>query len=496
MKASVDFLRLTHFISSHLELPRMISSLKSNAAKTRILAYLLISLSSSVLAGATTTIVLTPADNIQTAVNAAPANTGFILTAGTYRMQQVLPKNNDRFIGQGNVILDGAQILQFKPDPAGSGYWVGKAAPIVETRGLCQTAYPLCRQDQDLFVDSVLQTPVSSTVGLSANSWYFDTSTGTVYLPINPAGHMIELGSTYYAFWGQATGVIIENITVEKYATPFQSGAIGRDGSGTGWIVENVEARWNHGTGVFLGTNSKLINSYIHHNGETGVKFGGVNGRVLGNEISWNNYAGFMTYWEAGGTKFWATTNLLVQDNYVHDNSGKGLWADTNNYNTQYIGNKVLNNIGVGIQHEVSYNAVIRFNTVKGNIPGPTLWVGNAQINIYNSPNVEANNNNVEADASGGNGIAIINEARGSGSMGPWTAVNDYVHNNNITYPGTAGASGYENDGGGDTSLQNRFDYNHYIFQGASKRWRWQGGETWLTLRAIGQETHGTCVCK
>jgi len=46
---------------------------------------------------------LSPADNIQAAVTAAPEGTTFVLQAGVYRMLSVVPKNNDIFTGTGSV---------------------------------------------------------------------------------------------------------------------------------------------------------------------------------------------------------------------------------------------------------------------------------------------------------------------------------------------------------------------------------------------------------
>lgn len=474
----------------------LVKQLNSNLQIVKFLFALLVFKSAilcSAASAAAGTVQLSPGANIQAAVVANPAGTHFILLPGLYRMQNVLPKNNDTFAGEGTVVLNGSQVLSFESDPSNNDLWVAGANFTNETRGVCDSTHPLCIQDQDLFIDSVLQTPASSIQGLQAGSWYFDTANDKVYLPVNPTGHLIELGMQTFAFSGTVTGVQISNIIVEKYTTPAEEGAIGGDGTGGGWAVNNVVCRWNHGTGVYLGSNSQLSNSFIHNNGETGVKFVGSNGVVANNEISWNNYAGYYQEFEAGGTKFWATTNLLVKSNYVHDNIGKGLWADTNNIGTLYEDNVVSHNIGVGIQHEVSYAAIIRDNSVIGNAAAPTLWVGNAQIRVNNSPNVEVYGNMVEVSALGGDGIAVVNESRGSGSLGPWVATNDYVHNNTITYLGASGVSGYENDGGGDTASTNLFDYNRYIFTGSTKRWRWEGGETWQTLQAIGQELHGTC---
>jgi hypothetical protein len=474
----------------------LVKRLNSNLQTLPFVVALLIFKGGILCPGAVTaasTVQLSPGANIQAAVAANPAGTHFILLAGIYRQQSVQPKNYDTFTGEGTVVLNGSQVLSFASAPSNAQLWVANAPYASETRGVCDSTHPLCIQDQDLFIDSVLQTPATSSAGLKPGSWYFDTAHNNVYLPSNPTGHLLELGMQTYAFFGQATGVQIADITVEKYTTPAEEGAIGGDGSGTGWLVNDVECRWNHGTGAMLGSSSELANSFIHNNGETGIKFSGSNGTAINNEISWNNYAGFYQEFEAGGSKFWETTNLQVESNYVHDNNGKGLWADTNNVGTLYEDNVVVNNAGVGIQHEISYAAIIRDNVVKGNTAAPTTWVGNAQIRINNSPNVQVYGNTVEASALGGDGIAIINESRGSGSLGPWIATNDYVHNNTIIYLGTDGVSGFEDDGGGDTSKTNLFDYNEYVFSGSMKRWRWEGGETWQTLHALGQEEHGTC---
>jgi hypothetical protein len=193
---------------------------------------------------------------------------------------------------------------------------------------------------------------------------------------------------TNYAFSGNASNVEIDHITVEKYATPALQGAIGGYswGLGSGWDVNVVESTLNHGGGISLGARSQILNSYIHHNGQIGIKFSyAANCLASNNEISWNNTLGFDPEWEAGGSKFWSTTNLVVSANYVHDNYGKGLWTDTNNVDTLYDGNSVVNNQGVGIQHEVSYSVIIRNNTVKGNAAAPTTWLGDAQIRIISS---------------------------------------------------------------------------------------------------------------
>jgi parallel beta-helix repeat protein len=458
-----------------------------------ILSFMAIAAATSSVAAAKT-VQLSPGENIQTAVNAAPVGTTFELLAGTYRMQSIQPKNNDIFIGQGSVILTGSQVLSFKADTAESGLWVASATAALAGPGVCQTAYPLCLYPQDLFLDGVLQTPVTTLSGLKAREWYFNRSTNQVFVAANPAGHTLELGMTEFAFSGTATGVQVESLTVEEYAPSGLLGAVGGYKDGNGWIVSHVESRWNHGVGISLGPNGQILNSYIHNNGQMGVSINnGTGSKVIGNQISWNNYAGYSTSWGGAGSKFWNTTNLLVQSNYVHDNIGNGLWTDDNNVGTVYQNNTVVNNQNAGILHEISYNAVITENTVEGNGGSTNALLWNSQIVLANSQSVQVYGNTIEVPAGGGDGIGLINEVRGTGTQGVWVAANNYVHNNTITYLGVAGDSGIEQNAGAPSPVGNRFDYNQYILKNAGTvHWAWITQMTWKQLQSAGQEIHGS----
>ncbi len=466
---------------------------------TRRTAQLLVSAPCILLVAAQTnppSVSLSPGSNLQAAIDAAPPGTTFLLQAGVYRMQSLSPKNGDVFTGQGAVDLNGSQILTFAADPGGNGLWVATTLLLTSGAFPCLASSPLCDQIEDVFIDNVLQKPAAALNGLKPGWSYFDQSRRAVYLPANPAGHVVEIGAATGAFSGAASGVRISNLTVEKYATHAQQGAIGDVREGSAWIVNNVEVRWNHGAGVELGPGSTISNSYIHHNGQLGLSLSGANGQAIGNEISWNNYAGFDPGWEAGGAKFWATNNLLVQSNYVHDNQGPGLWTDTNNTGTLYQNNTVINNLNEGIKHEVSYSATIRNNIVKGNGNTSTTWLWNAQIELQNSSNAQVYGNTVEVPAGGGNGIALINQNRGSGTMGPWVTANDKVYNNTITYLGPGGASGIADDTGGNTAVGNSFDADRYILKTGSTsavHWKWFSGMDWSAFQAAGEEKNGTC---
>jgi hypothetical protein len=392
--------------------------------------------------------------------------------------------------------LNGSQQLTFQPDPSKSGLWVANAQANSSQHGSCQATHPLCAYTQDLFVDNVIQTPVATLQELQLGKWYFDRSQNEVYVSENPAGHTVELGLQPEAFLGSAVDVQISNLTIEKYANPAQFGALGGQTGPTRWIVKTVEVRWTHGAGVELGSGSSLSHSFIHNNGQLGVGMGGTGCTVANNEISWNNYAGYEVGWEAGGSKFWATTNLAVQSNYVHDNNGPGLWTDTDNVGTLYEGNTVTNNVNSGIQHEKSFSAIIRNNIVKGNGNHPGGWLWNAQISVQNSSNVEVYGNTVEVSAGGGNGIAIINQNRGSGNMGAYVAANNKVHNNTVTYMSATGFSGIVDDTKGNSAVGNSFNSDRFILKvgdAASKHWTWFSTVNWKGLIASGQEIQGSC---
>jgi parallel beta-helix repeat protein len=415
--------------------------------------------------------------------------------AGTYRMQSVMPKNDDAFIGEGKVVMNGSELLSPSSNSTTPGLYVANAAAIPASPGICDSTHHLCVFPQDLFIDGNLQTQVDNLEAVKQGTWYYDRVRNRVYFPSIQETDIVELGRTSYAFYGQVSGVKIEKITVERYATPGHAGAVGGYHGGARWTIDHVESRWNHGVGICLGPGSQLLNSYIHNNGQMGICIiGGENSKVINNEISWNNYANFSTDWEAGGSKFSATKHLIVRSNYVHDNKGAGLWADTDNFDTLYENNTVVNNSCSGIMHEVSYHAVVRANTVKGNGSGPRIWMGNAQIQVQNSSDVEIYGNTIEVPIEGGNGIALVNHGYSGKVSGPWTA-RGYVHDNAITYLGPEGASGAVDDTGGETAIGNHFDFDHYVIQnGGVNHWRWFGHNSlnWGQFVAAGQETHGT----
>jgi Right handed beta helix region len=444
-------------------------------------------------------------DNIQAKVDASPPGTTFLIAAGVHRLQSIVPKSADSFVGeQGSVLSGAAQLTSFQPD---GGYWVARvpvqlsatADQQAAARSKCQADHPACGFPEDLFIDDVPLQRVLDQSGLAPGKWYLDYGSGNAYLGDDPTGHRVEISVTRHAFSGSAADVTIRGLVVEKYANPAQTGAVHSLGDpgpcGHHWTIEKNEMRFNHGGGVKL-CDTKLTDNNIHHNGQIGVIGVGNDELVEGNQIAGNNYAGYDYRWEGGGTKFAELHNLVVRDNDVHDNKGPGLWTDSNNFNVLYEHNHTSNNLVAGIAHEVSFDAVIRNNTIEndGYDPHASPWYG-AGIDITGSSNVEIYGNTITNCM---NGIIAKQPQRGSSRTGrPYVVKNIYVHDNTITQAQGI-ALGLLKSGSSDdqifASSNNRFENNSFKLANPSGRYFiWQNKPRtlaeWKSLAGHGRAT-------
>jgi hypothetical protein len=187
-----------------------------------------------------------------------------------------------------------------------------------------------------------------------------------------------------YAFGGQATGVTITHLTVQNFGprgTNNNEGVVNHD-SAADWVVEYSTIWKNAGAGVMVGSGNVISDNCLAQNGQYGFsayhpdKVADIT--IARNEIAGNNVDDWETVRPGcgctGGGKFWEVTGAAVRDNWVHDNLGVGLWADTNNVGFAFEGNYFSGNEAEGILYETSYNAVISGNAFvrNGLVKGPT----------------------------------------------------------------------------------------------------------------------------
>ncbi|MFI9362757.1 right-handed parallel beta-helix repeat-containing protein [Kitasatospora sp. NPDC053057] len=178
-----------------------------------------------------------------------------------------------------------------------------------------------------------------------------------------------------YAFSGAAADVTIRYLTVRGFVAPQNEGVVNHD-SADGWVIEHATIQDNSGAGLMAGARQRVRANCLRGNGQYGInayKSGAPVSDLLveGNEITGND----TDQWErrqpgcgcTGGVKFWAVNGADVRGNWVHDNRGPGLWADTNNNDFRIEDNVLEANDGAALIYETSYNAVIRDNTIRRN---------------------------------------------------------------------------------------------------------------------------------
>ncbi|MGW0995264.1 right-handed parallel beta-helix repeat-containing protein [Streptomyces sp. NPDC002523] len=178
-----------------------------------------------------------------------------------------------------------------------------------------------------------------------------------------------------YAFGGTAGDVTIRYLTVQGFVAPHDEGVVNHD-SADGWVIEHAKIQYNSGAGMMAGARQRVRASCLRDNGQYGIngyKAGdSIRGLVVeGNEIVGNN----TDDWErrqpgcgcTAGAKFWAVNGADIRGNWVHDNRGAGLWADTNDNDFLIEDNVIEANDGAALIFETSYNAVIRGNTIRRN---------------------------------------------------------------------------------------------------------------------------------
>jgi len=215
-----------------------------------------------------------------------------------------------------------------------------------------------------------------------------------------PGAILSGQGTNEVAFDQMATGVTIENLTIEDFTPPGNAGAVNTSSMSHWRILRDTLQDNSPGTALYLGTKDVVEYDCLTQNGQAAfgtytsivtnpITHGASDITFSHNEVSYNDTcnwedispdpvppalrpgncagAGFTGCGCSGGGKFWEVDGATVDGNYVHDNYDVGLWADDNNTGLTIDGNYIANNWNEGIEYEVSYNARIDDNTFVDN---------------------------------------------------------------------------------------------------------------------------------
>ena len=179
-------------------------------------------------------------------------------------------------------------------------------------------------------------------------------------------------GVNNFAFTQHATNVRIAYLTIRNFTAPDQQGVVNHD-QASGWTIEHSTIEDNSGAGIMGGTDMVMRYNCIRDNGQYGFQMYRADDSIRNvvvdhNEITGNDQDGLPDSCGcSGGAKFWAVQGAVITNNWVHDNLGVGLWADTNNINFVFDGNLFEDNESHALFYEISYNAVIRNNIFRRN---------------------------------------------------------------------------------------------------------------------------------
>jgi parallel beta-helix repeat protein len=205
-------------------------------------------------------------------------------------------------------------------------------------------------------------------------------------------------GVTPHAFDGNANhvnDVVIRDLTVQHFDSPPQLAALDR-APGLRWLLERNEVAYNSAVGIEVFSSGTARGNHVHDNGQLGVfAFRADAATIVGNEIDHNNRDLHDQAWEAGGIKVAGTTNLIVRENNVHDNWGKGIWLDSGDSSYLLEANRITNNASSGIKLEkVGSGRVIRNVVTFSGVLQPSQYGGDG-INVDASATVQLSANSV-----------------------------------------------------------------------------------------------------
>ena len=187
-------------------------------------------------------VAVTPANDVQRAIDSHPPGTTFCLTAGTYRLVTALaPKHGDALVGRQGAVLSGSKVLTAwrRDGKVWSAPGFLPAAP--GTYGECVVSIPTCTYTQDVFSDGRRLRRVGSPSAVTAGTVYANYRTDTITVGEDPQLHLIEQAVAPSLIQGTVNDVTVANLVLEEAANQAQVGAIENRGatppigSGTGW---------------------------------------------------------------------------------------------------------------------------------------------------------------------------------------------------------------------------------------------------------------------
>ncbi|WP_370328244.1 right-handed parallel beta-helix repeat-containing protein [Euzebya sp.] len=424
----------------------------------------------------------------------ADPGTTFVVAAGVHREQTLLPDDGDVIVGEPGAVMSGAVVLDpaaFEPD--GERFVLDGRTEEAFIHGQMIEGFERDAAHHELWAgrERLQHAPTRDDVD-APGEWFFDYDVDQLVVFDPPdRREPLELSVTDLAIGSEADDVEVRGLTITRYSSPSQRGAV--EPRGAGWVLTDLVVTENHGGGIAMGEGSPLSASTITHNGQWGVGGEGVGGLTVTDvEIAYNGTLGYEWFWEAGGTKFKHTDGAVFDGSWVHHNGGPGIWFDLDNTDITVTDNVAEANEVMGIFLEVSDGAVVRGNTVRGNGFGPAAGELGAGLAVHGVSDAVVTGNVLVGNALELSAVHYERDSEVTGN--PFTIEGLEVRDNHFAPVVEGSVSFYvDND---DTELYTdgsiTFEENTYDLTGCEDCFRWgeiTDAEGW---RAAGNDAGGT----
>ena len=237
------------------------------------------------------------------------------------------------------------------------------------------------------------------------------------------------------------------------------------------WWLQWLDVQHNAARGISLTTGMTVLKCSVLDNGRLGIGGGGTHIIVEGNTVSGNGVGVTRAGFEAGGIKT-VGSDVTITDNHINGNGAPGIWTDDDGTGDVIAGNTVSGNT-IGIEIEISSNAMISQNTLTGNTKQAVLIVASSQITVAN--------NRLNGNRAG----ILVGGAYRTGPNG--------VHLHAVTVRSNqvvnSGETGLHQPVPASAAIS--FNRDHFV----GGRFQWQGHSvTFAQWQAAGQELRGTWV--
>lgn len=277
------------------------------------------------------------------------------------------------------------------------------------------------------------QCPYKTEMEETANSWYYDAESKTLFINGVADGQTIEITNQRRLFAPHKRN--LRNINIDGFifercgnqypnrfwvvADQAQAGAIGTR-CGKFWKISNNIIRYANGIGIDWGNEGKrsqdletgnngeamgtyghvISNNIISNNGAAGTAAFMANKFIFSNNIvEYNNNLHFQgkQRWESGGLKTHRPNNSIVRNNIIRNNYCHGLWSDQGaGKNCTIENNYFINNNGSGCEFEIGVNMTskvvnnifkdnkygVRFSTSGGVLVAHNLFLKSSECDI------------------------------------------------------------------------------------------------------------------